>query len=98
MIMSNIDYERSSCSVANIPEIPETKVAGIFEQARQTDKVLAEIMYMLDTFKREIRNYPIPTDEYKEIEPTCFKETVMALNDKAFAIKGDLERILAEFH
>lgn len=98
MITSNVDYERCSCSTKNIPEIQEIKAVGIFEQTKETDEVLTEIMHMLDRFKREIRNYPVPTDEYKAIEATCFRDAVTMVNEKAFAIKGDLDRIMAEFH
>lgn len=98
MITNNIEYERCSCSTKNTPEMPEIKAVGIFEQTRETDAVLTEIMYMLDQFKRAIRNYPVPKDENKISEPACFRDAVTIVNEKAFAIKADLERIVAEFH
>lgn len=100
MNFSNIDYHRSSCSTRNeeIPMVdPEVKAPGIFEQMRETDEVLTEIMQMLDLFKREVRSYDIPVDECKPIEPTCFKDAVSIVNSKAYAIKGDLARIIGKF-
>lgn len=98
MITSNIDYERCSCSTKNTPEIQEVKAIGIFEQMRETNEVLTEVLYMLDRFKREIRNYPVPEEKCNAIEATCLRDEVTMVNEKAFAIKGDLERIMAEFH
>ena len=100
MNFSNVDYDRCSCSTRNETEIPtlDPKVPGIYEMTKETDEVLTEIMLMLDVFKREIRAYAVPTEgECKPIEPTCFKDSVAMVNSKAFAIKGDLARIIGEF-
>ena len=98
MITTNINYDHCSCSTKNAPELAEVKTIGIFEQMRETDEVLTEIMCMLDAFKRAIRNYPIPKDEQKVIEPECFRDAVTMVNEKALAIRGDLGRIIGEFH
>ena len=98
MITSNIDYERCSCSTSNTPQIQEVKEVGIFAQTQETDAILTEIMHLLDRFKQEIRNYSVPTEEHKTVEATCFRDAVAIVNSKAYAIKGDLERIMAEFH
>jgi hypothetical protein len=75
----------------------ENKAPGIFEQVRETDEVLTEIMTMLDQFKHDIRAYDIPKDECKPIEPTCFKDAICIVNSKAWAIKGEIARIIGEF-
>ena len=88
----------------NISEVPctESKIQnatepGIFDMTKETRANLIEILYMIDLFKREIRDYKIPTDE-KAVEPTCFKDEVASIHGLAAAIRGDLCRLLDEFH
>ena len=73
------------------------KAPGIFAQMKETDEVLTDIMFMLDMFKHEIRGYDIPQGECKPAEPTCFRDAIAMVNSKAYAIKGDLERLIGEF-
>lgn len=75
----------------------EVKEVGIYAQTNETRQVLTEILFMLDQFKHEIRNYDVP-EGAKNVEPTCFRDEVAYINTLAFAIKGDLSRLMDEFH
>lgn len=90
---TNMD-EVSSCNPTEVKL--EVKEPGIFDQMKETRQCLTEVLFMLDQFKHEIRDHKIPTDE-KAAEPTCFKDEVACVNSLAFAIKGDLHRLMAEF-
>ena len=92
-------YERTTMdtvSTCNEPKL-EIKELGIYEQMKETREVLTEVLFTLDQFKREIGNYDIPKDE-RALEPTCFKEEVSQIKMLAFAIRGDLGRLMDEFH
>ena len=58
---------------------------------------MTEVLFMLNQFKREIRDYNIPEGE-NAIDPTCFRDEVASVNSLAFAIRGDLTRLMDEFH
>lgn len=75
----------------------EGKEPGIYEQTKETRQVLTEVLFMLDQFKREIRDYKIPEAE-RAADPTCFRDEVACINSLAFAIRGDLTRLTDEFH
>ncbi len=72
------------------------KEPGIYEQTKETRQILTEVLFMLDEFKREIRDYKIPEGE-KATDPVCFKDEVMLINSLALAIRGDLTRLIDEF-
>lgn len=96
MIYAHVNMDECSCSTKYTEEKIEVKEPGIYERTRETRQILTEVLFMLDEFKREIRNYEIPNDE-KAFEPVCFKDEVACVNSLAFAIKGDLSRLMCEF-
>lgn len=83
--------------VSTCNEVKEVKEPGIYEQTKETRQILTEVLFMLDQFKREIRDYKIPEGE-NAIEPSCFRDEVACINNLAFAIRGDLTRLMDEFH
>lgn len=83
--------------VSPCKEVKEVKEPGIYEQSKETRQILTEVLFMLDQFKREIRDYKIPEGE-KALEPSCFRDEVSCINSLAFAIRGDLTRLMDEFH
>lgn len=96
MIYAHVNMDELSSCTHN-PERPvEIKEPGIYEVAKETRQALTEVLFMLDEFKREIRDYKIPEGE-KALEPTCFRDEMACINSLAFAIKGDLSRLMSEF-
>ena len=92
---TNMDTVMDAVSPCDIKH--ETKEVGIYDQTKETRQVLTEVLFMLDHFKREIRDYNVPEGE-RAIEPTCFRDEVSCINNLAFAIRGDLSRLMDEFH
>lgn len=90
--------EVSSCDCRKEPVNELSRERGIYDYTKETRQTLTEILSMLYTFKQEIRDHNIPGPECeKAMEPSCFKEDVALVNDLAFAIKGDLTRLMDEF-
>lgn len=96
MIYAHVNMdELSSCTINPETKI-EVKEPGIYEQTRETRQILTEVLFMLDEFKREVRDYKIPEGE-KALEPTCFRDDVACIHQLALAIRGDLSRLMSEF-
>lgn len=75
----------------------ECKERGIYDIAHETRDVLIEVMNMLDSFKHEIRDDTCP-DGWKYTEPSCFRNELIMIKEMALAVKGDLNRLIGEFH
>ena len=97
MIYANVNMGEVSSCAAHTKEVVEPKEPGIYDRTKETREILTEVLLMLDQFKHEIRCYNIPEGE-KALEPSCFKDEVAYVNELAFAIKGDLLRLIHEFH
>ena len=96
MIYANTTMgEVSPC--CEVKEVKEVKEPGIYEQTRETRQILTEVLFMLDQFKSEIRDYKIPENE-RAADPACFRDDVACINRLSFAIRGDLTRLIDEFH
>lgn len=84
----------------NEPNIPvgEEKNAerGLFSTARETWECLLDICRMLDDFSNEIEVRP-EGDISKRQDPESFADTIRQNNDLAFAIRGDLYRLIEKF-
>lgn len=76
---------------------PITEARGIYNYSNETREVLSEVLEMLCRFRREVGYYDVETKEARANEPTCFKDEVAMIHALAFAIKGDLLRIMKEF-
>ena len=87
------DYDEGK----EIKKVKETKEPGIYEQTKETRQVLTDVLFTLNQFKREIRDYNAPEGE-NAVEPSCFKDEVAYINSLALAIRGDLLRLMDEFH
>lgn len=93
------NHEKCCCSeTANAPEIRDVKELGIYEKTRDTRDVLLKTLELLNVFKAEVCG-PWETEGmcFDLTEPTCFKEEVERINDLAYAIKGDLTRLIETF-
>ncbi len=95
--MSACDEGKEIKKVKEAKEAKEAKELGIYEQTKETRQILTEVLFALNQFKREIRDYNTPEGE-SSIEPSCFKDEVSYINSLAFAIRGDLIRLMDEFH
>ena len=97
MIYAHVNMDEVSSSTKYTEEKFDVKEPGIYEKAKETRMILTEVLFMLDQFKREIRDYNI-TEGEKPFEPSCFKDEVSYINSLAHAIRGDLTRLMDEFH
>lgn len=98
MIYAHTNMNEVSPCTERTEEKTEIKEVGIYGQLLETRQVLTEVLFMLDQFKREIRNYEETPYCEKVLEPSCFRDEVGYVNSLAFAIKGDLARLIDEFH
>lgn len=69
---------------------------GIYATSHDTWKCLLEIIAMLDTFSNEISPRP-SGDITKRADPESFIDNINQNCDLAFAIKGDLQRLMNQF-
>ena len=92
--------ELYGCINSPSSDIPTSvKEPGIFEVARETTDILAEVLDVLNLFNREVCNKVIPEEKsMRPAESTCFKENIYQNKELACAILGDLKRLLSNFH
>jgi hypothetical protein len=69
---------------------------GMFETAANTLECLQDVLDVLDQFIREIDATP-DKNESRRPTPACFKENMTMIEDYAFAIKGDLNKLIKKF-
>lgn len=97
MIYAHTNMNEVSPCTERTEEKPGINGVGIYGQMLETREVLREVVCMLDQFRREIRSYDEIPDYGKVDEPSCFRDEVNYVNNLAFAIRGDLARLIDEF-
>jgi hypothetical protein len=73
-----------------------TNEKGIFETAGNTLECLQDVLDVLDLFLHELDSIP-EKRESKRPTPACFKENMTMIEEYAFAIKGDVNKLIKKF-
>lgn len=69
---------------------------GMFETAVNTLECLQDVLDVLGVFLHELDNTPV-VGETGRPKPECFRENMTMIEDYAFAIKGDLNKLIKKF-
>lgn len=69
---------------------------GMFETAVNTLECLQDVLDVLGVFLHELDNSPEKSDLSRP-KPECFRENMTMIEDHAFAIKGDVNKLIKKF-
>lgn len=73
-----------------------TNEKGMFETAGNALECLQDVLDVLGLFLRELDATP-DKSESRRPTPCCFKENMTMIEDYAFAIKGDVNKLIKKF-
>ena len=89
---------QNACDEKVLLPTNEVREPTIFEVANETKATLHEVLEMLCVFSREIENRPDTEAKLGMPEACCFTDDIHIARDLAFAIRGDLKRLISKFH
>lgn len=69
---------------------------GMFETAVNTLECLQDVLDVLGVFLHELDNTPVVGETCRP-KPECFRENMTMIEGYAFAIKGDVNKLIKKF-